>query len=175
MEAVDDVDLVAKDHLDGRKEWLGHIQDDHFNPIEFVLRTAPEPGHHLVSASAFERGNRLAFVQVDDQCVVAAPLAPGVFVNANGSPELSGAAPMALFKRLAKHGALGEAVATGESLAWTTPQEILDRLCENPQRRSDWNVTVSDGHLYIVANGVSLDAPLRRRSAAEAVAERVDS
>jgi uncharacterized protein YaeQ len=41
------------------------------------------------------------------------------------------------------------------------PQEILDRLCENPQRRSDWNVTVSDGHLYIVANGVSLDAPLR--------------
>jgi len=55
------------------------------------------------------------------------------------------------------------------------PQEILDRLCENPQRRSNWNVTVSDGHLYIVANGVLLDAPLRRRSAAEAVAECVDS
>jgi uncharacterized protein YaeQ len=55
------------------------------------------------------------------------------------------------------------------------PQGILDRPCENPQRRSNWNITVSDGHLYIVAIGVLLDAPLRRRIAAEAVAERVDS
>src|SRR5207244_1649321 len=78
------------------------------------LRTAPEPGDHLVSASAFARGNRLALVHVDAHCVVAVPLAPGVCVNAHGSPELAGAAPTALCKRPAQHGALGEAVATGE-------------------------------------------------------------
>src|SRR5881409_3551683 len=128
MEAVNDVDLVAKDRLDGRKEWLGHIQDDHFNPIEFVLRTALEPGDDLVGTPALKRRDGLAFLQVDDQRVVAVPLAPGVFVNANGSPELSGAAPTALFKRPAKHGALGEAVATGEFFAWTTPQEFLSHL-----------------------------------------------
>ncbi len=125
MEAVDDVDLVAKDRLDGRKERLGHIQDDHFNSIAFVLRTAREPGHHLVSTSAFARGNRLAFVHVDDHRVVAVPLAPGVFINVNGSPKLSEAAPTAPFNRPAKHGALGEAVATGECSARAPLQAFL--------------------------------------------------
>src|SRR5439155_15649133 len=125
MEAVDDVDLVAKDRLDGRKERLGHIQDDHCNSLAFVLRTAREPGHHLVSTSAFARGNRLAFVHVDDHRVVAVPLAPGVCINVNGSPKLSEAAPTAPFNRPAKHGALGEAVATGECSARAPLQAFL--------------------------------------------------
>jgi len=72
------------------------------------------------------------------------PLAPGVFVNANGSPELSGAAPTALFKRPAKHSALGEAVATGEFFAWTTPQEFLSHL-----------VVEARGPLHTLAEGLT--------------------
>src|SRR5438876_1482064 len=128
MEAVNDVDLVAKDRLDGRKEWLGHIQDDHFNPIEFVVRTALEPRNDLVGTPALKCRDGPAFLHVDDHRVVAVPLAPGVCVNANGSPELSGAAPTAPFKRPAKHGTLGEAVATGECSARATSQVFLSYL-----------------------------------------------
>src|SRR5260370_37190418 len=55
-------------------------------------------------------------------------LAPCVFIDANGSAELSGAAATAPFKGPAKHGALAESIATSEFFARTTPNELLSHL-----------------------------------------------
>jgi hypothetical protein len=49
-------------------------------------------------------------------------LAPGIFIDTNGSAELAWAAPTAPFKRPAKHRACGEAIAAGQFVARTPPQ-----------------------------------------------------
>src|SRR5215510_7533857 len=89
------------------------------------MRATFEPGNHIVSVSAFKCGDGLAFFQVDDQRVVVMSLAPGVFIDTNGSTELAGAPATAPFKRPAKHGARGETVAMGEFATRAPAQAFL--------------------------------------------------
>src|SRR6516225_5723086 len=121
METVDDVYPVAEDLLDGGKERLGHIQHDHFNPIEFVLRTSLEPGDDIVGTPARKRGDGLTFLQVDAQRLVAVPRAPSVCINTDSGAELAWTSATTPCKGPAKQGACGEAIATRELFAWTTP------------------------------------------------------
>ena len=105
MESIDHLNLIAKHLFDRRKEGLGHVQHDHFDPITFGLRAAVEPGHHLLGASPLEGGNGFAVVQVDDQGIIAVALAPRILINTDGSTQLAGAAASTPFEGPAKHGA----------------------------------------------------------------------
>src|SRR5712691_9941616 len=128
MEAVDHLHVGAKDRFDGRRVRLGHIQHDHFNLVEFGLWTTLEPGNDLIRASALERGNRPAFVQVDDRRVVMVPLAPGVCINTDRSAQLAGPSATTPLKGPTKHGAFGETRATGQFTARTPPKEFRSHL-----------------------------------------------
>ncbi len=59
------------------------------------------------------------------QRIVVVALAPGVFINAKGSTELSGATTTTSFKGPAKHGAFGETIATGQFSARAPSQVFL--------------------------------------------------
>src|SRR5712692_2162572 len=106
MEAIDHVHLLTKELFDGRRVRLGHIHHHHFHLVTFGLRTALEPGNNILGTSSLEGRNGLASVQVDDQCVVAVPLAPRILINAKDSAKLARAATPTPFKGPAKHRAL---------------------------------------------------------------------
>src|SRR5262249_31993979 len=128
MEAIDHVYVAAEDRLDGGKERLGHIQDDNFHPGAFGLREAVEPGDDILSPSTLEGRNGVSAVQVDNQRIVAVPLTPRILIDTNGSAELARATTTAPFKRPAKYRACGEAIATGQFVAWTPPQAFHSDL-----------------------------------------------
>src|SRR6266699_1894323 len=117
MEAIDHVHLLTKELLNGRRVRLGHISHYYFNLITFGLRTALEPGQNILGTSSLEGRNGLASVQVDNQGVIAMPLAPGILINTKGSAKLARAATPTPLKGPAKHRALRETIATGQCAA----------------------------------------------------------
>ena len=56
------------------------------------------------------------------------PLTSGILIDTNGSAELARASTTAPLKGPAKQGACGEAIATGEFVARTPPQELRSYL-----------------------------------------------
>ncbi|MFQ5677131.1 MAG: hypothetical protein ACE5G1_14660, partial [bacterium] len=64
--------------------------------------------------------------------IVAVALAPGIFINAQGATQLPRPSATALFKRPAKHRALGEAIATGQFAARATMKKFLTHLMVKP-------------------------------------------
>src|SRR5688572_15765968 len=103
MEPINHLDPITTDLFDSRKEGRGHIQHDDFNQVTFIVRAAVEPGDDILGASTLDSRNRLAFVQVDYQCVVTMALAPGILINAKGSAKLARTAPPTPLKGPAKH------------------------------------------------------------------------
>ncbi len=144
MEAVNHLPLLAKEGFDGRRVRLGHLQHDDFNPIEFGLRTTLKPGDDIFGTSSLERRNGLASVQVDNQGVVAMPLAPRLLINAKGSAKLAWATAPTPLTGPAKDGALRETIATGEFLAWAPSQVFLSHLAVEPF-----------GPLHVLAEGLT--------------------
>src|SRR3989441_3664532 len=132
MEAVNHLYLLTKEGFDGRRVRLGHIQHDDFNLIAFGLRTTLKPGDDILGTSSLEGRNGLASVQVDNQCVITMPLAPGILINATGSAKRARAAPPTPLKGPAKHGALRETIATGEFFARASSQVFLSHLAVEP-------------------------------------------
>src|SRR5712671_1085483 len=132
MEAIDHVHLLTKELLNGRRVRLGHISHHSFNLITFGLRTALEPGQNILGTSSLEGRNGLASVQVDNQCVRAMPLAPGILINAKGSAKLARAATPTPLKGPAKHRALRETIATGQCAARAAVQVFLPHVGVEP-------------------------------------------
>jgi len=144
MEAVNHLPLLAKEGFDGRRVRLGHLQHDDFNPIAFGLRTTLKPGDDIFGTSSLARRNGLASVQVDNQGVVAMPLAPRLLINAKGSAKLAWATTPTPLTGPAKDGALRETIATGEFLAWAPSQVFLSHLAVEPF-----------GPLHVLAEGLT--------------------
>jgi hypothetical protein len=128
METINDLNVIAKDLPDRRIKRLGHIQDHHLDSIKFILRAAFEPSHHVLTPPAFKCCDWPTFVQVYDDRIVAMAFSPGVFINPQGSAQLSWPSATALVKRPAKHGARREAIATRQFFARATVKEFLAHL-----------------------------------------------
>src|SRR5437764_10279323 len=155
MKPVDDVHPIAQDLLNRRIVRLRHIQDDHFNLVTFVLRTTVEPGDDIVRSSALKRRDRLTFLHVNDQRIVAVSLTSGVLINTDGSTKLARATSPTPLKGPAKDGAFRETIAASEFSARATPQELLAHL-----------VIQALGPLHLLAEGrTRFPGPVGARSA----------